>query len=200
MKLYDYLPSGNSYKVRLVLSYLGQDYTHIPIDIHAGETQTTEYLAKNPAGQIPLLELEDGRLLSESNAIMRYLAEGSDLIPSDSYDYAKMLQWMFWEQYKHEPAIAVARFIRAYAMQTRSEQLPPLMEKGTAVLAVMESHLMQRDWFVGDTHSLADIALYAYTHVAEEGGFDLSILPNVTAWISRFQQKDRHILITDVPC
>lgn len=199
MKLYDYLPSGNSYKVRLVLSYLGQDYTHIPIDIHAGETQTAEYLAKNPAGQIPLLELDDGRLLAESNAIMRYLAEGSDLIPSDSYDYAKMLQWMFWEQYKHEPAIAVARFIRAYAMQTRSDQLPLLMEKGTDVLAVMESHLMQQDWFVGDRQSLADIALYAYTHVAEEGGFDLSVLPNVKAWISRFQQNERHILITDKP-
>lgn len=199
MKLYDYLPSGNSYKVRLVMSYLGLTYTHVPIDIHKGETLTPDYLAKNPAGQIPLLELDDGRLLPESNAIMHYLAEGSVLIPDEPFEKAKMLQWMFWEQYCHEPSIAVARFIRMYAMDTRANDLPALMEKGAKALGVMNEHLSTRDWFVGERRSLADIALYAYTHVAEEGGFRLSDYPNIEAWLSRNANDLNHILITDAP-
>lgn len=199
MKLYDYLPSGNSYKVRLVMSYLGLTYTHVPIDIHKGETLTPDYLAKNPAGQIPLLELDDGRLLAESNAIMHYLAEGSVLIPDEPFEKAKMLQWMFWEQYRHEPSIAVARFIRMYAMDTRANDLPALMEKGAKALGVMNEHLSTRDWFVGERRSLADIALYAYTHVAEEGGFRLSDYPNIEAWLSRNANDLNHILITDAP-
>lgn len=183
MKLYDYLPSGNSYKVRLVLSYLGQDFTHIPIDIHKGETHSAAFLAKNPAGQIPLLELDDGRTLAESNAIISYLAADMDLIPDDNYASAKMYQWMFWEQYRHEPAIAVARFIHNYAMETRADELPNLMKKGQAALSVMDEHLKHTDWFVGNQKSLADIALYAYTHVAEEGGFDLSKYPAVQKWL-----------------
>jgi len=199
MKLYDYLPSGNSYKVRLVMSYLGLTYTHVPIDIHKGETLTPDYLAKNPAGQIPLLELDDGRLLAESNAIMHYLAEGSVLIPDEPFEKAKMLQWMFWEQYRHEPSIAVARFISMYAMDTRANDLPALMEKGAKALGVMNEHLSTRDWFVGERRSLADIALYAYTHVAEEGGFRLSDYPNIEAWLSRNANDLNHILITDAP-
>ena len=199
MRLYDYLPSGNSYKVRWVLAYLGQAYTHMPVNIHKAETQTSDFLRLNPAGQIPLLELGDGRTLAESNAIISYLAAGSDLLPDDQFEHAKMLQWMFWEQYRHEPAIAVARFIRTYAMEERGHTLPPLMDKGRAALAVMEGHLFSRDWFVGERRSLADIALYAYTHVADEGGFDLNDYPSVSRWLARFRDTPSHILITDEP-
>lgn len=198
MKLYDYLPSGNSYKVRLLLSYLGLKYTHIPIDIHNGETQTAEYLAMNPAGQIPLLQLDDGRRLAESNAILMFLAEETPYIPLNAFDRAKVLQWMFWEQYRHEPAIAVARYISHYAPE-RKDELPKLQEKGRAALTVMEGHLTTSPWFVGSGPSVADISLYAYTHVANEGGFDLSDYPNVQAWCARMAEHPKHILITDVP-
>ena len=199
MKLYDYLPSGNSYKVRWVCAYLGIEYEHVDVDIHAGDTQTPEFLALNPAGQIPLLVLDDGRTLAESNAIIRYLADRSPLVPSYPYDQAKMLQWQFWEQYRHEPAIAVARFIRHYAMDTREGELPALMDKGRAALAVMEGHLEGRDWFVGHGCTLADVSLYAYTHVAEEGGFVLADYPNVQAWLERFAGQRGHIGIEEVP-
>ena len=199
MRLYDYLPSGNSYKVRWVMSHLGLPYIHVDVDIHKGDTQSEEFLALNPAGQIPLLVLEDGRPLAESNAIIRYLAEGSSLLPNDPYDYANMLQWQFWEQYRHEPAIAVARYICNYARESRSGELVQLMPKGEAALAVMDAHLATRDWFVGEHCSLADVSLYAYTHVAGEGGFDLSQYPAVQAWLSRFAAQPGHILITDHP-
>lgn len=198
MKLYDYLPSGNSYKIRLLLSYLRIGYTHMPIDIHAGETLTPEFLARNPAGQIPLLELGDGRTLAESNAILMFLAEDTPYVPVNAFDRAKALQWMFWEQYRHEPAIAVARFIRNYAPD-RSAELPRLMERGGAALVVMNDHLRTSPWFVGAGPSVADIALYAYTHVAGEGGFDLSDYPHVAAWCARMAEHPRHILITDTP-
>lgn len=199
MKLYDYLPSGNSYKVRWVAAQLGLNYTHIDVDIHAGDTHTPDFLALNPAGQIPLLVLDDGRTLAESNAIIRYLADGSSLIPSDPYDHAKMLQWQFWEQYRHEPAIAVARFICNYVRESRGHELETLVPKGKSALSVMNAHLKDRDWFVGDRCSLADISLYAYTHVAEEGGFNLTDYPAVQSWLARFASQDRHILITDHP-
>lgn len=198
MKLYDYLPSGNSYKVRLLLSYLGIQYTHIPIDIHNGETHTPEYLAMNPAGQIPLLQLEDGRTLAESNAILAFLAEDTPYMPVNAFDRAKALQWMFWEQYRHEPAIAVARYISHYAPE-RAGELPKLQEKGRAALAVIEGYLRSRPWMVGSGPTIADISLYAYTHVAEEGGFDLSAYPQVEAWCARMAEHPKHILITDVP-
>lgn len=199
MRLYDYLPSGNSYKVRWVAAQLGLDYTHMNVDIHSGGTQSEEFLALNPAGQIPLLVLDDGRTLAESNAIIRYLAEGSDLVPRDCYDHAKMLQWQFWEQYRHEPAIAVARFIRHYAADARSNELATLMPRGDAALAVMDAHLRHHDWFVGAQCSLADVSLYAYTHVAEEGGFDLSQYPALQTWLARFSAQANHILIMDRP-
>lgn len=199
MRLYDYLPSGNSYKVRWVAAHLGLDYTHIDVDIHKGDTQTAEFLALNPAGQIPLLALDDGKTLAESNAIIRYLADGSDLVPTDSYAHAKMLQWQFWEQYRHEPAIAVARYICNYDRETRADELAQLMPKGDAALAMMDAHLKERDWFVGDRCSLADVSLFAYTHVADEGGFDLSAYSSVQAWLTRFSAQDNHIAITDKP-
>lgn len=199
MQLYDYLPSGNSYKVRWVAAQLGLRYDHIDVDIHAGATKSEEFLAMNPAGQIPLLVLDDGRTLAESNAIIRYLADGSDLVPTDTYDHAKMLQWQFWEQYRHEPAIAVARFICNYARDARGHELPALMQKGDAALVVMNNHLQDRDWFAGGHCSLADVSLYGYTHVAEEGGFDLSQYPAIQTWLERFCAQDHHILITDQP-
>ncbi|MEM7729809.1 MAG: glutathione S-transferase family protein [Pseudomonadota bacterium] len=199
MRLYDYLPSGNSYKVRWVAQQLGIGYDHVPVDIHAGDTRTEEFLAMNPAGQIPFLVLDDGRPLAESNAIIRYLADGSDLVPPDPYDHARMLQWQFWEQYRHEPAIAVARFICNYAPDSRANELAALMPKGEAALAVMDGHLAQHDWFVGKRCSLADVSLYAYTHVAGEGGFDLDDYPAVQEWLARFAARDGHIPITQLP-
>jgi glutathione S-transferase len=199
MKLYDYLPSGNSYKVRWVMAQLGLSYTHIGVDIHKGETQTAAFKALNPAGQIPLLILDDGRTLAESNAIIRYLADGSCFVPSDPFDHAKMLQWQFWEQYRHEPAIAVARFICNYVPEERGGELPGLRAKGRDALAVMEAHLVDRNWFVGNACSLADVSLYAYTHVAEEGGFTLSDYPNVQAWLDRFANQAGHISIDHAP-
>ena len=199
MILHDYLPSGNGYKVRWTLAHLGLDYSWRDVDIHAGQTHTPDYLALNPAGQVPTLVLNDGRTLSESNAIIRYLADDSPLVPTDPYLHSKMLQWQFWEQYRHEPAIAVARFIHHYAMDTRADELPTLMDKGRNALRVMDDHLGRHSWFVGDTPTLADVSLYAYTHVAEEGGFDLADTPAVEAWLARFRELPGHIAITDRP-
>lgn len=199
MKLYDYLPSGNSYKVRLMMAYLGLKYEHVGVDVVKGEAQTTNFKAVNPAAQIPLLELSDGRRIAESNAIIYFLGEGTPYWPKNAFDQAKCLQWMFFEQYKHEPAIAVARYISHYAMDTRQAELPALMTRGYGALDVMESHLAESHWFVGGGRSIADIALYAYTHVAGEGGFDLTRYPNIIAWLDRFSDHPNHIRITDAP-
>ena len=199
MKLYDYLPSGNGYKVRLLCAWLGLDYDYVPLDIHAGETRTDGFLAINPAGQIPVLVLDDGRALPESNAILGYLAEGTRLLPDDPWDRAQAFRWLFWEQYRHEPSIAVARFIRAYAPEARAGELPALAAKGEAALRVMEEHLAARDWFVGEDPTIADVALYAYTHVAGEGGFDLGRYPAVTAWLARVAAQPGTVAITDHP-
>ena len=199
MKLYDYLPSGNSYKVRLISAYLGISYVWVNLDIIKGETQTKGFKAKNPVGQIPLLELDDGRRIAESNAILFFLAEGTPYWPSNAFDQAKCLQWMFFEQYKHEPSVAVARFIHHYAMEQRKDELPVLTKKGYLALDVMEAHLADNLWFVGAGPTIADVALYAYTHVAGEGGFDLSKFPNILAWLDRVSDHPRHIRITDKP-
>jgi len=199
MKLYDYLPSGNSYKARLLMSYLGINYEWVNLDIIKGETQTKSYKTKNPAGQIPLLELADGRRIAESNAIIYFLAEGTPYWPKNAFDQAKCLQWMFFEQYKHEPSIAVARFIHHYAMEQRKDELPVLTKKGYLALDVMESHLADNRWFVGGGRTIADVALYAYTHVASEGGFDIQKYPNILAWLDRFSDHPKHIRITDKP-
>ena len=204
MKLYDYLPSGNGYKVRLLLSYLGLRYDWADLDIIKGETQTEIFKSKNPVGQIPLLELSDGRSIAESNAIIYFLAENTPYWPKHAFDQAKCLQWMFFEQYKHEPSIAVARFIHHYAMgnhemESRAEELPALATKGYQALDVMEAHLADKLWFAGGERSIADIALYAYTHVAGEGGFDLAGYPRIRAWLERFVDHPKHILMTDKP-
>ena len=181
------------------MAYLGLEYTHVPVDIVAGESQTEAYKRKNPAGQIPLLELGGGRTIAESNAILYFLAEGTPYWPKNAFDQAKVLQWMFFEQYKHEPAIAVARFIRTYFPQERAAELPALMTKGTAALDIMEAHLADNNWFTAGGRTIADIALYAYTHVAHEGGFTLSDYPNITIWMDRVSDHPRHIRITDRP-
>ena len=176
-----------------------RSYEHVPIDIHTGDTQTAEYKAKNPVGQIPLLELADGRVLAESNAILFFLAEGTPYWPKNAFDQAQVLRWMFFEQYKHEPSIAVARFIRMYAVESRADQLEALMPKGYAALDVMEDHLSTHHWFVGAGPSIADISLYAYTHVAGDGGFDLSAYPNITAWVLRVADHPKHCLLYTSP-
>jgi glutathione S-transferase len=193
--------SGNCYKVRLTARQLGIALKLEDYPINGGKTRTPQFLAKNPNGRTPLLELEDGRCLAESNAIISYLAEGSALVPNESWARAKMLEWMFFEQYSHEPYIAVARFWLAYAPKEELEKkrflIPEWHAKGNAALGVMETHLAKNDWFAGDAYSIADIALYAYTHAAEEGGFALSRYPAVGAWLKRVASQPHHIPLSE---
>lgn len=197
LRLYDYLGSGNGYKARLLLHQLEIDYQRVELDIDKGETRTPDFLSKNPNGRIPALQLENGTVLPESNAILFYLAEGSPFLPYDRLARAQALQWMFFEQYNHEPTIAVSRYIMLHLPEghARYAELPKLKEKGQDALGVMETHLEARDWFAGGTYSIADIALYAYTHVAHEGGFDLAPYPAVNAWLERVAAQPRHIPI-----
>ena len=192
--IYGMRASGNCYKLQLLLDQLGRDYRWVDVDSAHGETRTSAYLAKNPNGKVPLLEQEDGRRLAESDAILCYLAEGTDFWPADAWLRAQTLQWLFFEQYSHEPAIAVARFIRGWlpADHPRQAELPALLERGRQVLAVMEQHLADREWFVGERYGLADIALYAYTHCADDAGFELAVFPNVTAWLARVRAQPGH--------
>ncbi|MEN8196036.1 MAG: glutathione S-transferase family protein [Pseudomonadota bacterium] len=198
LRLYDYLPSGNGYKVRLLLNLLGRPVELVEKDIVNGETRTPEYLAKNPNGRIPLLELEDGIFLPESNAILFYLAEGTPFFPEDRLDRARVLQWMFFEQYSHEPNIAVVRFWMQHADMTpeREAMLPARREGGYAALGVMEGQLQGRNWLVGEGITIADIALYAYTHVAHEGAFDLGGYPAIRAWLDRVAAQPGYVPIT----
>ncbi|HYM85121.1 MAG TPA: glutathione S-transferase family protein, partial [Pseudoxanthomonas sp.] len=179
--------SGNCHKIRLLLEQLGRDYRWIEIDSANGQTRTPEYLSKNPNGRVPMLELEDGRLLVESNAILCYLAEGSDYLPADHWQRAQVLSWMFFEQYSHEPYIAVARFIRGWTPldSPRRADLPRLVERGEQALTVMEKHLQSTRWFNGADYGVADIALFAYTDRSEDGGFDLKKFPLVSDWLAR---------------
>jgi glutathione S-transferase len=201
MRLYDYPPSGNGYKVRLLLALLARSYEYRPLDILAGETRTPQFLAMNPNGRIPLLELDDGTFLAESNAILYWLAQGTRLWPGTPLAQAQALQWMFFEQYSHEPNIATARFwitIKRLELTPTTEAL--LRQKqslGDAALRVMEGHLMNRRFFVDDECSVADIALYAYTHVADEGGFDLGRYPAVLAWLGRVRSLPGYVGIDD---
>jgi glutathione S-transferase len=199
MTLYDYMDSGNGYKVRLVLAHLGLPYKLVECDILKGETRTPEFLARNPNGRIPTLQLEDGSYLCESGAIIWYLAEGTKLAPTGRKARAETLQWMFFEQYSHEPYIAVARFWRHYLPKLTPLQemdLPERMKKGYAALGVMEQHLARNQFFVGGQYGLADIALYAYTHVAGEGGFNLDNYPHVNAWLARVANQPGHVTIS----
>jgi glutathione S-transferase len=196
-RLYDNLPSGNGYKCRLILHQLGIAYERIELDTYAGATRTPEFLAKNANGRIPLLELDDGRRLAESDAILWYLADGTPLVPDDKFARAQVLQWMFFEQYSHEPYIAVVRSLVKYRPHDpRHAGIAELRQRGYAALGVMEQHLSARRFFVEDRYSIADIALYAYTHVAGEGGFDLAAFPSVRAWLARVAEQPRHIPIT----
>lgn len=198
LRLYDDPISGNGYKVRLVLTQLGLPFEYVPLDIMKSETRTPAFLAKNPNGRIPTLRLEDGTHLAESCAIIWYLAEGTKLAPADRLARAQTLQWMFFEQYSHEPYVAVARFWHHLPAMSdeQKRQLPDKMKRGYAALDVMETHLAPRTFFVGETCGLADIALYAYTHVAGEGGFDLSRYPAIGAWMRRIAAQPNHITIT----
>lgn len=197
-RLYDYLESGNGYKVRLLLTQLGVPFERVELDILKNETRTAEFLTKNLNGRIPVLEMQSGQFLAESNAIMWYLAEGTALLPTDRWERALVLQWLFFEQYSHEPNIATSRFWIAHNLLTdeRRAQLPQKQTLGYAALEVMEKHLTDRTFFVGEHYSIADIALYAYTHVAHEGGFDLAKYPQVRAWLDRVRRQPHYIPIT----
>ena len=180
--------SGNCLKVKWVARRLGAPFDWREVDIMTGATRTPDYLAMNPAGQVPTVILEDGRALAQSNAIILHLAEGSDLIPEDAYERARMLEWLFWEQYSHEPTIAVARFRMLFLGQGKDELDPKLVERGAAALARLELGLRDGPYLVGGRLSLADVALVAYTRWAHEGGFELVSYPRLRAWISRVEQ------------
>ena len=190
--IYGMRTSGNCYKLQLLLDQLCRQYRWIEIDAASGMTRTTDYLAKNPNGKVPLLELEDGRHLAESNAILCYLAEGTALWPDDSWGRALTLQWLFFEQYSHEPFIAVARNVLRHADHPRRGELAALQAAGNRALAVMEQHLATHAWFAGHRYGVADMALYAYTHCADEGGFDLQSFPAITVWLERVRQQAGH--------
>lgn len=198
MRLYDFLSSGNGYKVRLLLHQLGIPFERVELDIVAGATRTPEFLVKNPNGRIPTLELPDGTFLAESNAILFYLADGSPFLPGERVSRAQVLQWMFFEQYSHEPNIATSRYW-LHHLELTPERRAALVEKkrqGEAALGVMQTHLAERAYFVGERYTIADIALYAYTHVADEGGFDLAPYPAVRAWLARVASQPGHVPIS----
>lgn len=183
--------SGNCYKALLAASMLGLELEWVDTDLFKGDTRTAEFLAKNPNGKVPLLELDDGRVLPESNAILCYLAEGSPLLPSGRFERAQVLQWLFFEQYSHEPFVAVARFIAKFlpADHPRRADLPRLREKSREALAVMEGELAKRPFLAETGFSIADIALFAYTHEAPVAGIALDEFPNVGAWLQRVRAQ-----------
>ncbi len=195
MRIYGDALSGNCYKIQLLAHHLDVTLDWVAMDIVAGDTQTDDYLKKNAAGKIPLLELEDGRKLTESNAILNYIADGTSLLPSDAWQRAQILSWQFFEQYSHEPYIAVARFINLYLglPDDRLEEYRAKQAGGHKALAVMEAHLSNNDYLAGDQMSIADISLYAYTHVAHEGGFDLAQYPRISAWLNRIESQPKHL-------
>jgi len=186
--------SGNCYKIKLLLQHLALAHDWIDIDILAGETRTPEFLALNPNGKIPLLVLDDGRTLAESNAILNFLADGTAYLPSDPWLRAKVLEWQFFEQYSHEPYIATARFIAKYLGMPaeRRAEFEAKQAGGHRALSVMERHLETRDYLVGPSITIADISLYGYTHVADEGGFPLDRYPAIRRWCARIAAHPRH--------
>jgi len=201
LRLHDYLPSGNGYKVRLVLAQLGRPFELVEYDITHGETRTRNFLERvSSNGRVPVLELDDGRMLPESNAILWFLAEGTPLLSHDPFERAQTLRWMCFEQYSHEPFIATVRFWLTYGTVDlsgwRRELLAEKRAGGEAALAVMERHLATEPFFVGRRYSIADVALYAYTHVAEEGGYALDPYPAVRAWLARIAAEPGHVPIT----
>jgi glutathione S-transferase len=196
LTLYSDQRSGNCYKVRLGLSQLRRRYRLVDVDILSGATRTPDFLAKNPAGRVPLLEIAPGKALPESGAILWYLAEGSRLIPQDPFDRADVLRWMFFEQYSHEPYIGTARFwltLVKGGRELQAHMLEDWAERGYQALTVMERHLKTNQWFAAGRYTIADIALYAYTHVAHEAEFDLTGFPSVRAWLRRVANEPGHI-------
>jgi glutathione S-transferase len=191
LKLYGDVQSGNCMKTKWVADILGVDHDWVDVDVVAGGARSDEFLAINPAGQVPVLQLTDGRVLPQSNAIMLFLAEnyvgGEDLIPADPFQRAQMMSWMFWEQYSHEPYIAVRRFRKKFLNQSDDEMSPELLARGRRALGVMELQLVRSDYFVGEGLTLADIALVAYTRWAHQGGFDLLEFPAVQRWVARVE-------------
>jgi glutathione S-transferase len=200
-RVYGMSSSGNCYKVRLLLEQLQMKYDWIEFDVRTGVTRQPEFLGKNPNGRVPTLEYEPGRYLAESDAILVYLAEDSAFWPKGRLERAEALQWMFFEQYSHEPYIAVARFICTMlgAQDARRAELPRLRDRGYQALSVMEQHLVQHRFFVADAYSIADIALYAYTHAAADGGFDLQGVPAVRAWIARVESQPHFLPMPAAP-
>ena len=186
-KVYGMRTSGNCYKVKLLLEQLGEPYEWEEIPSTRVQPRTKEFFAINPNGKVPVLRLADGRHLPESNAILCYLAEGTPYLPQDRFDRAQVLQWLFFEQNNHEPNVAVARFIKRYYQETDSRwlELPTLHERGYRALGVMEQALARQPYLAGDAFTIADISLFAYTHVAHEGGYDLTPYPAINSWLDR---------------
>ncbi len=195
MLLYNSSISGNCYKVRLLLAQLGIPYETREVDVIDRSDPREQLRDLNPSGRVPTLILDDGRPLAESNAILWYFGEETRFVPKDAYERAKVLQWLFFEQYEHEPAIAVARFLKTYygKPEVWESQRAQLTSRGEKALAALESGLADRDWLVGEAITIADIALYAYTHVADEGGFDLEPYPSIPAWLDRVASEPGHV-------
>jgi len=191
MRIYGDSISGNCLKVKWTADLVGLSYQWIETSVLDGSTRTPDYLAMNPAGQVPVVRYEDGRTLAQSNAIMLSLAEGSALIPTDPYERAKMFEWLFWEQYSHEPYVAVARFQVRYLGRAVADLDPKIVERGKDALRLLDEHLAGRAFLVGDALTLADIALVAYTRVAHEGGFDLRGYPAIRMWVARVEAAAR---------
>ena len=188
MRIYGDINSGNCLKVKYTADYLGLDYDWISVDITQGESRTPDFLRMNPQGQVPVIESGDGCFLAQSNAIIRYLARETALLPGDLYLQAKVDEWLFWEQYSHEPYIAVCRFHMLYQGKSRESREPWRVERGEQALDYMENHLAGSQWLAGDTFTIADIALLAYTRVAHEGGFDLAVRPQLRQWVLDCEQ------------
>jgi glutathione S-transferase len=201
LRLFGDRRSGNCYKVALIMGLTGRRYEWVETDVVGGETRTPFFLSINPNGKVPLLQLQDGSYLAESNAMLIHLAEESPYLPIDGYARATVFQWLFFEQYSHEPYIAVARFLLNYAhgQEVDARHLAMLHDRGQQALGVMENVLAHRPFFAGDQFTIADMALYAYTHVAHEGGFDLEPLEAVRAWLSRVAGQPGHFDLCDLP-
>ena len=191
--------SGNCYKLKLAARQLGIPFEWQELDILAGDTRTREFLALNPNGKVPIMVLPDGRVITESNAILSYLAEGSELAGQDRFERAAILSWLFFEQYSHEPYIATSRFIVRYlgSPEERRAELEAKRAGGEKALDVMNLHLADHDFFANDRYSIADIALYAYTHVADEGGFDVAPYEHVVAWLDRVAEQPGYVAMAE---
>ncbi len=202
LTIYSQPDSGNCYKPRLLLAKLGKPFKHVRVSSLDGSTRTPEYLAKNPNGKVPLLELDDGRFIAESNAILLYLAENTRYLPKDAYERALVYQWLFFEQYSHEPYVAVRRALMVYPERARDatpERLASTLVGGEKALGVMEAQLKKTPFLAGDSLTVADIALYAYTHEAHRGGFNMESYPAVQAWLARVAADEGHVSLDWLP-